>query len=298
MTQIFDTHHLSDSLAKFYPFLTSNQSVGLACKLPYPGWKDGFKPAIMKLMSLIADTGVVEVVDRFSLKYTSIFPGELGPPSSVIKFRLQIGPYDLGRNLFQIRVEIPKDNLISIVQIWLRCTVPDLTTKKGVPIDIDTIFTGWTFTIWQILRGAVGWIRDRPQRSEVYFLCVHRPGNARKNWSRYMTEIQTNNFPSSLGTSLVVGFIAGHLLLNPFPSSVEAADRAGPYVDYALAPSTLGAYADVFVTARHAAVSGAAELQSFYASLLAKQERLGSEFEAALFGNLWNRMPADCRWLR
>jgi uncharacterized protein (TIGR04255 family) len=124
-----------------FMILCSNQSAGLACKLPYPGWTTGFKPAIIKLADLIGDAGIVDVVERFSLKYTNIISFELGPPRSVVEFTLKIGPYDAATNLFQIRAELPKDNLISVVQIAAEgfATFPDGSTRKGVAIDIDTI---------------------------------------------------------------------------------------------------------------------------------------------------------------
>jgi hypothetical protein len=46
-----------------FMILCSNQSAGLACKLPYPGWTTGFKPAIIKLADLIGDAGIVDVVE-------------------------------------------------------------------------------------------------------------------------------------------------------------------------------------------------------------------------------------------
>jgi uncharacterized protein (TIGR04255 family) len=71
--------------------LSGNQSAGLACKLPYPGWTAGFKPSILKLAQLIGEAAIVDVVERFSLKYTNIVPSELGVAPVVVDFALKIG---------------------------------------------------------------------------------------------------------------------------------------------------------------------------------------------------------------
>jgi uncharacterized protein (TIGR04255 family) len=121
--------------------LSGNQSAGLSCKLPYPGWSAGFKPAILQLASLIGEAAIVETVERFSLKYTNIIPADLGVVTSVADFTLRLGRTDAANNLFQIRAEIPKDDLISIVQIAAQASVtfPDGSNRKGVAIDVDTI---------------------------------------------------------------------------------------------------------------------------------------------------------------
>jgi hypothetical protein len=107
-----------------------------------------------------------------------------------------------------------------------------------------------------------------------------------------MTDVETRSLvPGSLGSvALVAGFVtASHLFLDdPMPSSVEEYGRAAPLIDYNLSPTSYGEYAYIFAPTRLAAISSAEpELQNFYADLMAKQERLGTEFEKALFENLW-----------
>jgi hypothetical protein len=105
-----------------------------------------------------------------------------------------------------------------------------------------------------------------------------------------MTKLETKHLPSSLGSlGVAAGFVATQLFLNPAPTSVaERIDRAAPFVDYNLFPSTFGQYPNLFSSASLAASSGSGYgFEEFYASLLDKQERLGSEFEKVLFENLW-----------
>jgi uncharacterized protein (TIGR04255 family) len=124
-----------------FMILSGNQSAGLACKLPYPGWTAGFKPAIIKLAELINEAGIVDTVERFSLKYTNVISFDFGTPRSIVNFELRIGRHDAATHLFQIRAELPKDNFVSIVQIVADAltTFHDGSTRKGIAIDIDTV---------------------------------------------------------------------------------------------------------------------------------------------------------------
>jgi hypothetical protein len=105
-----------------------------------------------------------------------------------------------------------------------------------------------------------------------------------------MTEIATRS-PESIGgiaagsiSRLAVGMVAGHLVLG---SSLDYQHyQTKPIVFYRLAPSTHGEHTNLFDT--FALALAAPSIESFYTDLLAKQERLGKEFEHVLFANLWN----------
>jgi hypothetical protein len=58
-----------------------------------------------------------------------------------VEFSLKVGSHNAAGDLFQIRAELPKDGLISVVQIAAEgsATLADGTMRKGVVIDIDTI---------------------------------------------------------------------------------------------------------------------------------------------------------------
>jgi hypothetical protein len=104
-----------------------------------------------------------------------------------------------------------------------------------------------------------------------------------------MSEIETKSVPSSWGNNLVAGFIASQVFLNPIPSGGEWPRRAAPLVDYKLSSSTHGAHDDLFSAAQLVRIlETRPALATFYAELLAKQERLGREFEQVLFENLWD----------
>jgi uncharacterized protein (TIGR04255 family) len=123
-----------------FTILISDQSVGLACAPPYPGWA-AFKPAILKIVEIIGNANVIDLIERFSLKYTNILSATYGGIDSLLDFKLKIGPSgSTGKNV-QIRAEIPQDGLIHIVQLLSSGTarLPDGSTKEGVVFDIDTI---------------------------------------------------------------------------------------------------------------------------------------------------------------
>jgi uncharacterized protein (TIGR04255 family) len=120
--------------------LIGDLSLILACKPPYPGWRAGFRPAIMRLAELVGTAEMIDAVERFSLKYTNIIT-DVGDAPSVVKFALKVGSHDIESSLFQIRAEIVNANLITIVQLAAEGTasLPDGSSRRGVALDIDTI---------------------------------------------------------------------------------------------------------------------------------------------------------------
>ena len=94
--------------------------------MPYPGWQ-AFKHNILELQSLL--TGFINSVERFSVKYIDILPRSLGTPSSLLKLNLKVGPHDIRAEPFQIRVEIPKDGILHIVQLTSEVTAPWTLTQ-------------------------------------------------------------------------------------------------------------------------------------------------------------------------
>jgi uncharacterized protein (TIGR04255 family) len=125
-----------------YFILLGDWSVGLACKLPYPGWSK-FKPAILELTKSVASARIIDSVERFSLKYTDIIPAELGDVSSLVKFVLMIGEHSAAADNFQIRVEVPSEDRIHVVSLSSAgvAKLADGSARNGVAIDIDTIAT-------------------------------------------------------------------------------------------------------------------------------------------------------------
>ncbi len=116
-------------------------SVSISCKYPYLGWSS-FKPAIVKVMTILAEVNLVEAVERYSLKYIDLIPSiDLQQQVAMINFDVTIAGHRLEKEPFQLRMDIPRDGLINVVQVVssATATLNDGTTKVGLIVDVDTI---------------------------------------------------------------------------------------------------------------------------------------------------------------
>lgn len=123
-----------------FVLLIGDRSLGVGCKLPYPGWAE-FKPSIIKVVELLQSTDIVEAVERCSIKATNVMPSSLGAPKDIVISELTISSHNIFDHNFQVRVEVKEDQLVHIVQIAAegKAALPDGTNRVGMIIDIDTI---------------------------------------------------------------------------------------------------------------------------------------------------------------
>jgi uncharacterized protein (TIGR04255 family) len=115
--------------------------VSLNCRRPYSRWTQ-FSIDIRELAKAVQDTGLVERLERFSLKYIDLI--ELAQPLGVgcLKLDLLLGTHEITTKPVQLRTEIKEKDLIHIVQIVspAEVTLPGIEGRlKGVLVDIDTI---------------------------------------------------------------------------------------------------------------------------------------------------------------
>ena len=68
--------------------LVSDSGVAVACKLPYPGWLS-FRAAIEEVMTHVRECGVVQSLQRYSLKYVDLIEGS-NAADQVSKFNWSI----------------------------------------------------------------------------------------------------------------------------------------------------------------------------------------------------------------
>jgi hypothetical protein len=102
-----------------------------------------------------------------------------------------------------------------------------------------------------------------------------------------MIEIQRSRVPTTIGS---LGLMAASLL-NPSSVSTQPPPPVQSFpvvLVYPASANTYGEYASLFLWNQLPLGDAAPSLVSFYANLLAKQERLGREFEQVLFDNLWD----------
>lgn len=115
--------------------------VSLSCRRPYPGWKL-FSEDVRRLINVVRDTGLIEHLERFSLKYIDLI--DLGQPPSLtcLNTVVRIGQYEVATYPVQLRTEIREGELSHIVQIAspVEALISDGSEKvRGVLLDIDTI---------------------------------------------------------------------------------------------------------------------------------------------------------------
>jgi uncharacterized protein (TIGR04255 family) len=130
--------HWNDS----FLVLVGDVSLGLACKMPYPGWHS-FKSHILELAKLLNESGLIEQIERYSLKYAGVVDGQ-NPAEQIarIKIDLKLGEYSLKAEPFSVRIEMQRDDFLHIVNLAAPATVALLTggsQRTGLLIDIDGI---------------------------------------------------------------------------------------------------------------------------------------------------------------
>lgn len=124
-----------------FVILIGDRSLAVGCTLPYPGWEE-FKPAILEIVNLVREIDVIKTVQRFSMKYVDLIPSaDIEDQISRINFSVMLGKHSLKKEVFSLRVEIPRDGILNAVQIQSSAiaTLQDGSTREGVVVDIDTI---------------------------------------------------------------------------------------------------------------------------------------------------------------
>ena len=125
-----------------YSFLIGDRSVAVACNFPYKGWEH-FKSKITMLINTLSKSKLIDKVTRYSTKYVNLIQST-DPIEQVnlVNLSLKIGNHSLKEEVYQVRMEIPRDGFISVIQVISGVKVTmlsDGTPREGVVIDIDTI---------------------------------------------------------------------------------------------------------------------------------------------------------------
>lgn len=118
-----------------------DRSLAVSCKMPYPSW-GAFKPAILTVVDQLKEIGTIQAVHRFSMKYIDLIPASnLADQVSAINGTVVLGNHELKQEIFSLRVEIPKDGLLHVVQITSSAvaTLQDGSSREGIIVDIDSI---------------------------------------------------------------------------------------------------------------------------------------------------------------
>ncbi len=118
-----------------------DRSLGVGCKMPYLGWIK-FKERIIEAVKLLAETKIVQNIERYALKYVDVVDGKnLAEQIQRVNMDVRVGAHTLREETFAVRVEIPHDAFINVTNIAATATaiVEKGPARKGVLVDIDTI---------------------------------------------------------------------------------------------------------------------------------------------------------------
>lgn len=118
-----------------------DRSISVGFKHPYPGWSD-FKLAIIKVMDALKDADFIKYIERYSLKYIDLFPAtSLREQVGFINFDVTLAEHKLDNEAFQLRLEIPRDGFIHVVQIIssATATLHSGESRQGLIVDVDTM---------------------------------------------------------------------------------------------------------------------------------------------------------------
>jgi uncharacterized protein (TIGR04255 family) len=131
--------------------------VSLNCRRPYSGWAQ-FSRDIKELAEVVQETGLVERLERFSLKYIDLIESEKPMGLSLLNLELKLGGYHLATEPVQLRTEIRENSLTHIIQIISPAEVLLLGKGgrlEGVLVDIDSIRPMEQGESWDILFQAL-----------------------------------------------------------------------------------------------------------------------------------------------
>lgn len=118
-----------------------DRSLVVGCSTPYPGWSE-FKPAILQIINKIKEVGIIQNVNRYSVKYTDIIPSNnLQEQVSLLKTSIVLGDHTLEKENFSLRIEIPEDDILHAVNVMSSAVAKlrDGSKREGIVIDIDSI---------------------------------------------------------------------------------------------------------------------------------------------------------------
>jgi uncharacterized protein (TIGR04255 family) len=131
-----------------YDIQIGPRAVTLNCRRPYPGWNK-FKAEILKLAGIVRKTGLIAVVERFSLKYVDLIPAAAPDYLSPLNGEFRIGGHHLGRSPLQVQSQLPYGDFIHILTLLLPARVEGQNLNaEGLLIDIDTVYPAASEEFW------------------------------------------------------------------------------------------------------------------------------------------------------
>jgi uncharacterized protein (TIGR04255 family) len=106
---------------------------------PYSGWR-AFRPTCRHAVETLVATGYVKAVDRYSLRFTNLFPLKGKDPLADLNIRLDAGvPFEpSGMKLRFEKLATPYVTVVECSSV-VKATIPPSETREGVLFVLDTI---------------------------------------------------------------------------------------------------------------------------------------------------------------
>jgi uncharacterized protein (TIGR04255 family) len=124
-----------------FRLLIGDESIIVACSLPYPGWAK-FKSAILDAVRTVLGTGLVERIERYSVKYVDLISlPSLVEQIKALNWDVRLGGHKLSAEVATLRVEVARDGFTQLIGVQTGAVVAFKQggTSSGVLIDVDTI---------------------------------------------------------------------------------------------------------------------------------------------------------------
>lgn len=128
-------------------------SVSLSCRRPYSGWKT-FSADILALIGVLKETGLIDHLERFSLKYLDLIELDQPPNLNCLNIEVKVGSHLITTLPLNLRTEIQEGSLVHVVQILSPAEAflqGDSKKLTGVLLDIDTIRPIGESESWEVL---------------------------------------------------------------------------------------------------------------------------------------------------
>lgn len=129
--------------------LVSDSSVGVACKLPYPGWVK-FRAAIEEVMKHVRECGLVQSLQRYSLKYVDMIEdGNGASQASKFNWSIRLGNTQVSSQNTVLRVELEQYGHINSVSFASHANAKlwNGVEKAGALLDVDSSNLGESPTV-------------------------------------------------------------------------------------------------------------------------------------------------------
>jgi uncharacterized protein (TIGR04255 family) len=156
------------------PFLVQvgDRVVTLNCRRPYAGWAE-FKRRALALADQLEASGVIGEPRQHSLRYIDLLTLQPPPSIAALQLPLELGGRRLGASPLQLRLELPDDELIHVLQVLTPAEVQIGAERlAGTLIDLETIAPAKPGG-WDSVHDALDRLHDGSKA--LFFQVVLRP---------------------------------------------------------------------------------------------------------------------------